>query len=58
MNQDKHVCCICGREFEGWGNNPWPIDKDEKHCCCDQCNQDVVIPARINMMYGKGEEAL
>ena len=57
MNKDKHTCCICGKEFEGYDNNPWPIDKDEKHCCCGQCNQDVVIPARINMMYGKGDLA-
>lgn len=37
-------CCICGKEFEGWGNNPWPLEGDE---CCDDCNYEYVIPARI-----------
>jgi hypothetical protein len=41
----KHTCCICGKEFEGWGNNPWPIKQDGE--CCDECNQNKVIPARL-----------
>ena len=42
-------CCICGKEiFEGYGNNPWPVmDEGE---CCDECNYQKVIPARIEMM--------
>lgn len=38
-------CCICGREFKGWGNNPWPLKVDGE--CCDECNYDFVIPARL-----------
>lgn len=42
-------CCICGREFEGWGNNPWPVESEGE--CCDECNIEIVIPARISLMY-------
>lgn len=40
-----HTCCICGKSFIGYGNNPAPV-KDEG-LCCDDCNRDSVIPARI-----------
>lgn len=47
MNKNNEVktCCICGRSFTGWGNNPWPVKDDGE--CCDKCNLDKVIPARI-----------
>ena len=45
---EKHICCICGKEFEGWGNNPWPYPvSDESDVCCDDCNMCMVIPLRI-----------
>ena len=53
MNEEKNTCCICGREFGGYGNNPWPIDPNPEHRCCDQCNEKAVVPARINLMFGK-----
>ena len=40
-------CCICSRTFEGYGNNPWPVVNDPEARCCDQCNDEKVIPARI-----------
>ena len=48
MNE-KHICCICGKEFIGWGNNPYPYTpKDgEENVCCDECNNTKVVPARI-----------
>jgi len=49
MNE-KHICCICGEEFEGFGNNPYPVNKDENARCCDICNDTVVIPARIEAL--------
>ena len=49
MNE-KHICCICGKEFEGFGNNPYPVNKDENARCCDVCNDTVVIPARIEAL--------
>lgn len=45
---EKHKCVICGKEFEGWGNNAWPI-KDG--ICCDECNGEEVIPARLAQLY-------
>lgn len=44
----KYTCCICGKEFTGWGNNPDPIKKSGR--CCDACNAEVVIPVRLGIM--------
>lgn len=41
----KQRCCICGKEFEGFGNNPRPVKKSG--VCCDECNFNYVIPARL-----------
>ncbi len=49
-------CCLCGQEFEGFGNNPWPLNNDENARCCDKCNAEKVIPARIMQAYSKKEE--
>lgn len=46
--------CLCGRLCSGWGNNPDPL-KDEGRCC-DQCNTEKVIPARIALMQGAENE--
>ena len=48
---DEHEkCVICGAEIEGYGNNAEPV----KHgVCCDECNQTVVIPARLEKMKHK-----
>lgn len=43
-DMEKKTCVICGKEFEGYGNNAQPV-KDGM--CCDECNQKVVIPARL-----------
>lgn len=58
MNKEKHVCCLCGDTFTGYGNNPdgaldanynlieWtPNDR-----CCDHCNATKVIPGRISLI--------
>jgi hypothetical protein len=52
----KKICCICGDEdFIGYGNNPWPVAEEGE--CCDQCNSDTVIPARLKMMQeGNADE--
>lgn len=49
MSNEKKKCCICGKEFQGWGNNPWPVKEDGE--CCDACNQLKVIPARLRQVY-------
>lgn len=41
-------CCICGKECENqWGNNPYPLSKNENDRCCDECNMQYVIAARM-----------
>ena len=46
--KDEHKCCICGEPIEGHGNNPFPVKTEGD--CCDKCNAEVVIPARIEKM--------
>lgn len=53
MATEKKKCCICGKMFEGWGNDPWPVTEDPNAVCCDKCNANIVIPARIAMAYKK-----
>ena len=45
MKKEKKVCPICGREFEGYGNNPSPLEYQEP--VCDVCNIKVVLPVRL-----------
>lgn len=40
-------CCFCGREISGYGNNPFPVNKEPETVCCDRCNMAIVIPARL-----------
>ena len=47
---ESYVCCFCGKTFNDWGNNPYPACKDENARCCDDCNNEVVLPARILAM--------
>lgn len=42
-------CCICGKEIEGYGNNPSPIKEEGR--CCNKCNSDYVIPERIIRLF-------
>lgn len=53
--KEKHICCICGCEFEGYGNNPYPLVKDEQARCCDECNM-LVIQARLEALNEDKEE--
>lgn len=46
----SYECCICRQTFVGFGNNPWPVNDDINARCCNQCNADVVIPARLMRM--------
>ena len=50
---DKHICCICGQEFTGYRNNPYPINSDEDARCCDICNDTAVIPARLEELQNR-----
>ena len=44
MSQDQYTCSICGGQYEGWGNNAKPVNNGR---CCDACNWEHVIPARL-----------
>ena len=50
---EKHICCICGQEFNGFGNNPYPVNSDENARCCDDCNITKVIPARLEELQNR-----
>ena len=41
----KYKCVLCGRECEGYGNNPRPLKHEGR--CCNECNSTKVIPARL-----------
>ena len=54
MNE-KNICCICGKPFAGFGNNPEPVkpftdENGKEQKACNNCNWDIVIPARIMNM--------
>lgn len=48
-NDERHACCICGKKIEGHGNNPFPVKTEGR--CCDDCNFNAVIPARMDMLF-------
>lgn len=52
-NRKTYICCLCGKEKEGFGNNPYPLCKEDdfESRCCDDCNISLVIPARIARAY-------
>lgn len=43
----KHKCPICHRTYTGYGHNALPVWPGR---CCDKCNRDYVIPARMAML--------
>lgn len=51
--KERKKCCICEKDFDGWGNNAWPI-KDG--ICCDECNNTKVLPARFVQYYKSKKE--
>lgn len=56
---DMPICCICkGHLSNPYGNNPQPVRKRGK--CCDKCNYDKVLPARMGGLinFGSWEEHL
>lgn len=49
----KFICCICGKECEGYGNNPSPLKDNGR--CCDECNE-LVIKTRLLLAKYYGSE--
>lgn len=52
---EKQVCCICGEEYTGYGNNAEPYKEGR---CCDECNRKFVIPSRLNKLRSAKNESL
>lgn len=48
-DQNVRICSLCGDGFRGMGNNPEPLAEFEERCC-DDCNWNKVIPARIGFV--------
>lgn len=53
MTNPGYECCICHKIFKDWGNDPWPVVKDDDARCCDDCNNRVVLAARLAQMFSK-----
>jgi hypothetical protein len=50
----RYICCLCGSEEYGNGNDPSPITtENENDECCDNCNLTKVVPARIELLISK-----
>jgi hypothetical protein len=47
LGKGEKRCCICREIFTGFGHNPDPLGDFDKDRCCDRCNREAVIPARI-----------
>lgn len=56
MSELGYECCICGKICTDWGNNPWPVNTSEDARCCDDCNANIVVPARMRQMFGRKED--
>lgn len=50
MNGKLNTCCLCGAEFEGYGNNPAPLASEGR--CCDACNEKVVSARFVELWRG------
>ena len=57
MSKKDRRCCICGEKLPkgDLGNNPEPIKPYSAGTCCNKCNMNKVIPARLmeNKRYEK-----
>lgn len=56
MEQTSFECVLCGETFFGYGNNPWPLSEHPEDRCCDDCNREFVIPARLRKLIDDKEE--
>lgn len=47
MSLPSIICCFCDKDAGQYGNNPEPLANGRKFKCCDDCNANRVIPARL-----------
>ena len=50
INLDEKTCVICNKLFTEFGANPSPVK--ESGVCCNKCDNEVVIPARMEGLNG------
>ena len=44
---ESKKCCFCGAPIIKWHwNNPEPLNSEFDTVCCDECNNNYVIPVR------------
>lgn len=55
--EKEGTCSLCGGQYIRWGNNPDPLLPFEKRCC-DECNNNKVIPARLARVRGDDRETI
>lgn len=48
-------CSICGKAFEGFGNNPSPFSGG---VCCDECGNGVVTHLRLFLSGARRDQIL
>lgn len=44
---EDSICVLCGKEIEGYGNDPWPLSMEGR--CCDACNGNVILARLANL---------
>jgi hypothetical protein len=47
--KETGTCSLCGSKYEHFGNNPEPLKSFDERCC-DDCNAEWVIPARLGRL--------
>lgn len=53
--RDRKYCCFCGKDMKGKKNYASPL---RESWCCDECNNDYVIPSRfLSYLNQKEREA-
>lgn len=49
------ICSICGKHYEGYGNNAQPVNDG---ICCNECNGTIVVPRRFQDAANRREKEL
>jgi len=55
------ICSLCGESIKtdefGWvgGHNPFPLGSNDDDRCCEKCNWERVIPARLKLFITKDD---
>jgi hypothetical protein len=56
MTPKEGICCLCGKAYTNYGNNPWPLSDTGR--CCEECDDTRVFFERINRLHaGKGGQS-